>query len=136
MAEGIGAVLGKIGIIPERHDVPLEEIDAGSVAHTIINYLGNPLLEQMGKSRWENSFSVPTVLNNMGYVVTWKGMDYNQEFPGEHRAVRQALQELVNKKTLQRIVHQAPDEDGERCDYRVINEKKLREMMDEAKKHV
>jgi len=63
-------------------------------------------------------------------------MDYNLEFPEEHRAVRQAIQDLVNKKALQRIVHQTPDEDGERCDYKVIDEKKLREMMSEAKEHV
>ena len=100
MAEGIGAVLGKIGVIPERHDVPLEEINARSVAYTIVDFLGNPLLERMGKSRWENPFSVPIVLQNMGYIVALKGMDYNLEFPEEHRAVRQAIQDLVNKKAL------------------------------------
>jgi hypothetical protein len=144
MAGGVGdflknaeATLGNIGVIPERHNVPLEEIGPSRVADIIASFFGNELARAVEGDFWKNPFSVVNVLEEMGYVAPFKKMDYFQLFPKEYSKTREALQALVHKKAL--AMDEAlkyPDENEERVYYRVVDEKKLREMMNEAKENV
>lgn len=109
--------------------VPLEDISPETVAKTILDRLGNPVLERFKKGDyWENPFSIADVLVNMGHLAVWSRTDYSKKFPEEYKRTRDALNGLVRDGALEQRFSEKPDLNNETAYYKVVNEGKLKEV--------
>ena len=108
--------------------IPFEEITTQRVAATIAQHLGNPDQERLGGQRYENPFSIATVLANMGYVGTSIKTDYFEKFREPYEKTRVGLNALTAQGVLETIPLQQPDKNGERFYYKVVNENRLRDI--------
>jgi len=107
---------------------PLDAINVESVARTILQHIGNPVLERMGKDRYANPFSIVDVFANMGYVAKWNDEDYMERFPQEYRAVRQSLHKLSGFGAVELVPLEESDRQKESIYYKVVNKVKLKDI--------
>lgn len=138
-------VLQKIGegLDTRTKRYSLEEMGRPEVvAQVILGTMGNPLLERVGRDRWENSFSLVTLLSNMGHPPIITSQDYFKNLLGEAKdrylALRQTLrqlsagetdpQEVKTTKPLFEYQLEEPDAYGETFHYKVVNEALLRKL--------
>jgi len=108
--------------------IPLDAINDESVARTILQHIGNPVLERMGKDRYTNPFSIVGVIANMGYVATWNDEDYMGRFPEEYRAVRQSLHKLSGFGAIELVPLDESDRQKESIYYKVVDKVKLEDI--------
>lgn len=106
----------------------LDAINDESVAGIILQHIGNPVMERMGKDRYTNAFSIVDVLANMGYVATWNDEDYMGRFPQEYRAVRQSLHKLSGFGAIELVPLEEPDRQKESIYYQVVDKVKLKDI--------
>ena len=108
--------------------IPLDAINDKSVAKTILQHIGNPALERMGRDRYTNPFSIVNVLANMGYVAKWNDEDYMGRFPEEYRAVRQSLHKLSGFGAIELVPLEENDRQKESIYYKVVDKVRLKDI--------
>ena len=132
MGEGLRRVVRTARQVAKSLDtrvekIPLDAINDKSVAKTILQHIGNPALERMGRDRYTNPFSIVNVLANMGYVAKWNDEDYMEKFPEEYRAVRQSLHKLSGFRAIELVPLEESDRQKESIYYKVVDKVKLRD---------
>lgn len=117
--------------------VPVEDISSDTVARTILEKLGNPMQERMGRGRHANPFDITSVITGLGYIGISHNTDYLKKFPEVYNATRQALFRLEQEGVLESHDFEEINSHGERKYYRVADENLLSETvkkaLDEAK---
>lgn len=108
--------------------IPLDAIDDKSVAKIIVEQIGNPVLERMGKDRYANPFSIVDVLANMGYVGVWNSDDYMEKFPEQYQAVRKCLHKFSGFGCVEIVPFEESDTHRESIYYKVVDQDKLKDI--------
>jgi hypothetical protein len=109
--------------LPHYEKVPLENINANTVADRINEYLYANYQAKEGGDPWWLDFDISQMLGVMGYSTGLRGIffaDYQKRFPDEYQKTRTALWQLAQAGVLEMKMLDKPNVHHERTLYHVI----------------